>query len=72
MGEKVETGVSGGVREFHFRCLSGHEFSLMAKAAEPEAVFGCPIGGCVTDAELLGDNEAEVSNDPAGTAGEQG
>lgn len=62
----VETGVTEDVTERHYRCLadSTHEFSILSKPnLEMARLVDCPVSVCFSEAELLGDNPAEVAKD---------
>lgn len=62
----VDTSVTGDVVEHHFRCMAGHEFSVLAKAglAIAPSLGVCVVDGCSSWSQSLGDNSAEVSKNP--------
>lgn len=62
MARLITTSVTGEVKEYHYRCPAHHEFSVMVKPElEMSNVIPCPVGACSGLAELIGDNDAEVS-----------
>jgi hypothetical protein len=61
----IKTDVAGEVREHHFRCVLGHEFSvLIANKFEVVEIIQCIVLGCQNYTENQGDNAAEVSENP--------
>lgn len=57
----VSTEVVGDVREYHYSCDGGHEFSvLMRPYLSARDVTDCVVDQCVFNAELKGDQPASV------------